>query len=354
MSLSNVIPLHVEPRSFGAADVVAALRAAGEETRLRILLLLRRGELTVSDLTEILSQSQPRISRHIKILIDAGLVHKHREGNWTSLRLADANPLAQTVLAALEHVSNGDPQRVLDRQRLEALKSMRERAAQAYFDHNAAAWREVRQLHVDEARVEEAMLELIGAGPFERLIDLGTGTGRILELLADRVRAGMGIDMNAQMLGYARARLEGLGHRHLQVRKGNLFQMPQTAGSADLITMHQVLHFLDQPGRAIEAARMMLRPGGRMVIVDFAPHSLEALRKVHKHLRLGLSSAEVERWLEDAGLALCEMRNLSPTDPKDKDRLTVSLWLARLPIDADGFGDGDIDGDSDGDAARGA
>lgn len=311
-------------------EVVAGLKAAADPTRLRILLLLASGELNVKDMTRVLGQSQPRVSRHVKLLGEAGLIDRVREGSWVFCRLAEGphGDLARTVVGS---IGADDPVYVRDRQRAEALKAEREGAAQAYFRTHADDWDRIRSLHVSEAEVEAAMRTALGPEPADLLLDLGTGTGRTLELFSELYGRGVGIDVNPSMLAYARAKLLREGLRHAQVRHGDIYNLSFADGVADAIVMHQVLHFLSDPGRAIREAARVLAPGGRLLIVDFAPHELEFLREQFAHERLGFSPAQVGQWLADAGLTLTRSRDLAPPAGRESGKLTVSLWLATRP-----------------------
>lgn len=321
--MSRVGELEVE-------ETVAGLKAAADPTRLRILLLLASGELNVKDLTRILGQSQPRISRHVKLLGEGGLIERVREGSWVFCRIAEG-PRGDLARAIVHSVNSHDPVYVRDRQRAEALKAEREGAAQAYFRTHAADWDRIRSLHVSEAEVEAAMREAIGDERAELLLDLGTGTGRTLELFSDIYDRGVGIDANQSMLAYARAKLRREGLQHAQVRQGDIYNLSFSDGAADAIVMHQVLHFLSDPGHAIREAARVLAPGGRLLIVDFAPHQLDFLRDEFAHERLGFSSAQVGQWLLDAGLVLTHSRDLAPPAGREAGKLTVSLWLAHRP-----------------------
>src|SRR5690554_2094575 len=311
-------------------EAVAGLKAAADQTRLRILLLLASGELNVKDLTRILGQSQPRISRHVKLLGEGGLIERVREGSWVFCRLADS-PSGDLARAIVQSVETTDPVYVRDLQRAEAIKAERAAAAQAYFRTHAADWDRIRALHIPEAEVETAMREALGEDRAELLLDLGTGTGRTLELFSGIFDRGVGIDVNQSMLAYARAKLGREGLEHAQVRHGDIYNLAFADGVADAIVMHQVLHFLSDPGRAIREAARVLAPGGRLLIVDFAPHQLEFLRDEFAHERLGFSSAQVGQWLGDAGLVLEQRRDLPPPAGREDGELTVSLWLASRP-----------------------
>ena len=316
----------MEPARIAMDTVIVALKAAGEVTRLRILALLGQTELTVKDLTAILGQSQPRISRHLKLLAEAGLIDRYPEGAWVFYRLTDgaaARRLAGDVFAL---VDTADPVLSRDRERLVAVKHEHAEAARRYFAENAVAWDTIRALHIADAAVEAAMLEALGNRPFDSLLDLGTGTGRLLEFLAPLYARAIGIDASADMLAVARANLDRTGVTRAQVRLGDIQHLPFVRNSFDVVTIHQVLHYLDEPERAIAEAARVLRPGGRLLIVDFAPHDLEFLRERHAHRRLGFARNVLRPWIETAGLSL---ESASDLPAGEGSRLTVTLWLAR-------------------------
>ncbi len=313
---------------ISASRLLAGLKAAGESTRLRLLALLAGGELNVKDLTRILGQSQPRISRHLKLLAEAGLIERFREGSWVYFRLADGGGRAALARHIVEVLDPQDPIAERDRARAEAVKRERAEAAQAYFRAHAAEWDRIRSLHLAEEQVEAAILRALGPGPFGLIVDLGTGTGRILELVADRARRAIGVDVNRHMLAYARAKLDHAGCTNCQVRQGDLFSLAFEDDAADGVILHQVLHFLDDPRLALREAARILAPGGTLVVVDFAPHDLEFLREDFAHRRLGIEAAQLGQWAAEAGLTLRQHRALKPERDAGQDKLTVSLWLA--------------------------
>jgi len=306
--------------------LLTALRAAGEGTRLRILALLHQAELSVKDLTAILGQSQPRISRHLKLLADAGLIDRYPEGAWVFYRLTEANPgrrLAEELLSA------ADPDDLVlarDYERLAQIKRDHAETAHRYFTEHAGEWDTIRALHVAEDAVEEAALRAVGSRLFDSLLDLGTGTGRMLELLHPLYSKAIGIDASASMLAVARANLDRAGISNAQVRLGDIYNLPLPRDSFDVVTVHQVLHFLDDPERALAEAARVLRPGGRLLIVDFAPHALEFLREDFAHRRLGFGRDQVEQWIAAPGLVLDSAIDLPAGD---SDKLKVTVWLAR-------------------------
>jgi ubiquinone/menaquinone biosynthesis C-methylase UbiE len=309
------------------AALTATLKAAGEATRLRLLVLIAEAELTVSDLTAILRQSQPRLSRHLRLLAEAGLVQRHREGSWAFFRLGEcgAADIARAVIARLDP---DDPIIARDRERLAAVRAARAAAAQNYFRRHAAEWDRIRKLHIADAAVEAAIRAALGDQPVRSLLDLGTGTGRMLELFAKDIESGLGLDLSLDMLALARARLDRAGLKHCSVRHGDIYDLALPRDSFDVVIVHQVLHFLDDSARALREAARVLRPGGRLLVVDFAPHDLEFLRVEHAHRRLGFAAETVRQWLEAAGLDLVRQQTLPP-GPEGK--IAVSLWLGRDP-----------------------
>jgi ArsR family transcriptional regulator len=315
-------------RSLSSATLVDILRASGEPTRLRLLLLLfAQGEFNVKDLTQLLGQSQPRLSRHLKLLTDAGLIERFQEGSSVFYRYAEAGANAPYLSPLLEALDMDDPHIARDLARADALRQDKNTAAQAYFETHAAAWDEIRKLHAPEAAVEAAMRDAMGEGPFDLLIDLGTGTGRILELFAGAASRAIGFDVNREMLAHARARLAGAGVHTAQLRLGDMVSLPVEDGIADAVIIHQVLHFLDEPAKAVAEAARLLKPSGRLMIVDFAPHAIEAMRDDYAHRRLGFERGTVEDWLRRSRAECRDYRTISAPDA-GAGKLTVSLWLA--------------------------
>lgn len=311
--------------------LLTSLKAAAEETRLRLLALCAHGELTVSELVQILGQSQPRVSRHLRLLCEAGLLDRFREGTYAFFRLAESGQGAPLARVLVDAIPADDPGLALDLERLETIKRARVEAAAAYFRENAARWDEIRSLHVPEREVEAALVRLLGDAPLGELLDVGTGTGRMLELLGPLATRAIGVDQSREMLAIARAKLEEAGLRHCQVRQSDMYQLPFPSASVDCVVIHQVLHFAEDPAEVLSEAARTLRPGGRLVVVDFAPHPLESLREHQAHRRLGFADAEIAGWCAAAGLKVSAPIHL-PGDP-----LTVTIWPATRP---DGTRDG--------------
>jgi ArsR family transcriptional regulator len=311
--------------------LLVGLRAAADASRVRLLAICAQGEWTVTELTQVLGQSQPRVSRHLKLLADAGLLERFREGSWVFYRRARTGTGARLARSLCRMLPTDDPELALDRQRLAAVRAARQEQAAQYFAAQADRWDEVRSLYVDDAKVEAALLGAFGEHPPRNLLDIGTGTGRVLQLFAPRVGFGLGIDLSREMLSVARANLDRTSLRNCQVRHGDMYHLPLPDGSFDAATMHNVLHFADDPGAALAEAARVLRPGGRLVVVDFARHELEFLRREHAHRRLGFTDAEMRGWFTAAGLIP------EPPVRLAGDALTVVVWGARRAgeIDSD-------------------
>src|SRR3954469_2119644 len=304
-------------------ELLGALRAAAEPSRLRLLVLCARGELTVTELAQILGQSQPRVSRHLKLLCDAGLLDRTREGSWVFYRLGSGKAVSSLSRYLVDACGEDDETISLDLQRLAAIKRQRAELAAAYFRENAADWRRIRSLYIDEAEVEAALAGIVAAFAPRDLLDIGTGTGRMLELLGPRVANALGIDQSREMLAIARVNIEQAGLSNCIVRLGDMYQLPLPDASFDAAVIHQVLHYADRPAACIAEAARVLRPGGGLIIVDFAPHALEFLRDEHAHRRLGFADDDIAGWCRAAGLELGQPHRLAG------DPLTVVIWTAR-------------------------
>ena len=310
-------------------DLVNALKAAGDLTRLRILLLLRQEELTVTELTSILLQSQPGISRHLKLLGTANLLRRFKEGSWVFYRVSD-DELASALTALVSGWSTTDRLFADDVQRLAQVREARVAKSAAFFKANAAQWERIRALHAPDKDVEAAIRRHLTREPIEYLLDGGAGTGRTLEMLAPHVKRAIGIDASADMLNIARERLIRAELTHCQVRLGDICRLPFADGTQtegfDAVVIHQVLHYLGDPRAAIVSAARVLRARGRLLVADFASHDLEFLRDEYAHRRLGFSDDEVTGWFKAAGLRLVGTDAVAPS-AATRGKLTVKLWM---------------------------
>lgn len=314
--------------------LLGALKALADPTRLTVLSVLEHRELSAGELTEVLGQSQPRVSRHLKLLTEAGVLERHQEGASAWFRVAREGTGAALAQSVLLLTDPSLPDLVRARERLERLRARRRAEASAYFETMADAWDGFSALHVSEAAIEARCVELLAGTRIRDLVDLGTGTGRMLSLMAPRCDRATGIDMSTEMLRVARSNLDRADLAHCRLRRGDLTDLRLPAGSADVAIAHHVLHFLDDPATAIAEAARILRPGGRLLIVDLAPHTLEALRAEQQHRRLGFGADEVRDWCLAAGFSEVTVEHLR-REPLDTDEhLTITLWLATRASDA--------------------
>jgi ArsR family transcriptional regulator len=302
--------------------LLAGLRAAGEPTRLRLLMLCAHAELSVTELTNILAQSQPRVSRHLKLLVEAGLLSRFREGSQVFYRLAEKGRAGHLARTLIDLLPLDDAELSRDLMRLEKIRQKKSAIAAAYFNENAADWNKIRALHVPEAQVEKLLLDVVGTQRISAFLDIGTGTGRMLELFASQIERGTGVDTSADMLAIARTRLEHERYKHIQIRKGDMYNMPIDDCTIDMATLHLVLHYSLEPASVIAEAARTLKPEGQLIIVDFASHQEEHLRTEHQHQRLGFSDREIDACIKHAGL------KTGPTHALAGDPLTVKLWQA--------------------------
>lgn len=317
--------------SQGSIQTVEMLRAAGEPTRLRILALLAIEELSVLELCRILDQSQPRVSRHLKLLAEAGLVDRFPDGAWVFYRLTAAAAGRRLVDSALDITDETDPVLRRDGDRLSEVTAERSAEAAAYFARNAARWDEIRALYAAEAKVEAAISRAAGEGDLGHLVDLGAGTGRMLTLLGGRASRAIGLDLSQQMLNIARVNVTRAGLQSCELRHGDIFATGLPTACADLVTVHQVLHYLGDPAAAVTEAARLVAPGGRLLIVDFAPHGHEFLRSQHQHRRLGFTDEEMLRWLESGGLTGSVQDSLPSVDGEG---LTIKIWTGTRPAES--------------------
>lgn len=308
------------------AELLTKLKALGEPTRLRIVTLLLRGELTVSEIMQVLGQSQPRVSRHLKLLADAGLCERYPEGGWVFYRLARSR-VGERLAALLEEMAGSDdPEIARDLARLNEVRRLRAETAQKYFEVAAEQWAKIRGLHFSEEAVEAGMLSAAGDRHFRLHLDVGTGTGRMLEIFADRADDGIGVDLSREMLTVARSKMSEAGLANRLVRQADATALPLETGSADLITVHQVLHYIVQPRRALAEWARVLAPGGLLLLADFETHGYEDFRAEYHHEHLGFDQAQLRGWLEEAGLKPVSVQPLQA--PADGGGLTVLICVA--------------------------
>ncbi|WP_294122991.1 metalloregulator ArsR/SmtB family transcription factor [Sphingomonas sp.] len=309
-------------------QLAALFQALADPTRLRILALLRAMELSVGELALLLGQSQPRVSRHVRILSDSGLIGRRKEGSWVYLQLADADR-TERLFELYDGVdSEAEQLFTADAARLEAVRADRAEAARRYFEVHAATWESIRSLHIADCEIERAIAGLLLERPLGTLLDIGTGTGRMLELFASDANNAIGIDRSSEMLRLARVKLEEAGISSASLRQGDMYALPLGDQSVDSIILHQVLHYAQQPGAAIVEAARVLSPGGRLLVIDFAQHDRAELKEQDAHLRLGFADDAMRGWFKSAGLELDRIERLGGGE------LTVILWRGVKAADA--------------------
>lgn len=303
--------------------ILDIFRALADPTRLRIVYLLRSMELAVGEIAQVVGQSQPRVSRHVRILVESGLAERRKEGSWVFLRLGQDHHIAP-LMRFLDGAELSDSEALwvkADLARLAAVRNDRAHAAERYFSEHAVEWDAIRSLHVPEAEVEAAMQQLLSDKKIGRLLDIGTGTGRMLQLFGGAADQAVAIDRSPDMLRVARAKLPEKGSDKYELLLGDFYALPLPDASTDTVILHQVLHYAQQPELVIEEAARVLSGNGRLLIADFAPHEREELRTSNAHARLGFSDDQMERWFEQAGFDMDDERTLAGGE------LTVKIWL---------------------------
>jgi ArsR family transcriptional regulator len=315
--------------------LLANLAALADPTRLRLLALAARGAFCVNDFCDILGQSQPRLSRHLKLLCEAGLLERSREGAsaWFVLAQGEGGALARDIL---KRAPDGDPLLAADRRGAARVLAERARAASEKFRREGADWDEMRALDLPADEVEDQLLRLLPPGRLGRLLDIGTGTGRLLEVLAPRISRGLGVDASRTMLALARVRLASAAYSHCSVRLADMYALPLPDGCFDLVLLQMVLHYAEAPEAAVAEARRVLAPGGRLIVVDLAPHRRAALIEQMAHRRLGFSDDDMQALLGRAGLlpaAPILAGAGGRTITRAEDLLQVRIWSAQAPAD---------------------
>jgi len=285
------------------------------------------GELSVKDLTQILSQSQPRISRHLKLLVKSGFIVRHAQGAWAYFAICQNSDKSRLVYSLLDSLDLFDEQLQKDKGQLKLLRQQQREQANKYFSLIAHEWDLIRAMHVSEKLVEDEIISFIGNKKYEMMIDLGTGTARMLELLRDSYALAIGVDSSREMINVARTKISDAQITNAQIRLGDILRLDEYEGVADFTIMHQVLHYFDDPYQVLYSAKQALKQNGEMLIVDFAPHKHEFLALEHEHRRLGFSLEQMQHWAKKSGFEIIQFKEIH--NKKDKNGLSVCLWLLK-------------------------
>ena len=312
-------------------DVIEILKAAGEDTRLRIIALLAQGELAAQEISNVLGQSQPRVSRHIKLLAEAGIIEKRAEGSWVFAKLSSEPKLLSIINPIINSIATDDQIILKDSIKLKDIRKAREIQAQNYFDTIAPEWESLRKLQQPEKIVEDTLISMVKNDKFDFHIDLGAGTGKILGLFSSQSKRSEGIDKSRSMLALARSRLDEINGANISIRMADIFNLPYEDNVADLVTIHQVLHYLDDARDAIKEAARVTKSNGILLIADFAPHQFEELREKHGHKRLGFDMHEIEKWCTEYGFDLIENK-LVGTEKSNNAKTLLNVHVLKFKM----------------------
>lgn len=307
-------------------DLLNIMRALADPTRLRIVFLMMRLELSVGELVQILGQSQPRVSRHVRILDEAGILERRKEGSWVFLRPGPV--LVKGRLAPLFAEADVSQAKAMQRDllKLDEVRTARTDMAAAYFAAHAAEWDSLRSLHVAESQVEAAIGQILESAPLGNVLDVGTGTGRMVELFATKAAHFVALDNSTEMLRLARAKLanlDGPTAAKVDIMLGDFNALPFEKAAFDTVLFHQVLHYAQDPEGVLAQAARVLAPNGRLMIVDFAAHDHEELRSVHAHARLGFADELIAKAFQANGVQIAHQATL------DGGALAVKIWMGQ-------------------------
>lgn len=301
------------------------LKALADPTRLQLLLLLGQSELTVQELTEILGMGQSRISRHLKILAEAGLVAVKRQGTWGYYRQGLDNPLFAEIWPALRNRLQANPAQLEFQRRLAAVLEGRRRRSADFFERHARQWDALASRVLPMANYRPA---LEAALPNCRLLlEVGLGTGGLLPVLRQRAERVVGVDQSQAMLQQASLRLARLQLDGVDLRLGEMTHLPLADAEADAVVLNMVLHHAPQPERVFRELARVVAPGGRVLVADLQRHEQEWVREDIADQWLGFEQAELRGWLESSGLEFEEYLPIAGTPGE----ASVFLLRARVP-----------------------
>ncbi|MBN2361287.1 MAG: metalloregulator ArsR/SmtB family transcription factor [Deltaproteobacteria bacterium] len=306
-------------------------KALADVSRLRLLRTLLSGRFSVNELVEIVAMGQSRVSRHLKLLCDAGLARVDREGTWAYYQAAaedDADTAA--LLALVQRRSEELPQAAEDQRRRQRCLEARRTRARRFHDQVAPRWSQLRRELLGNGVMSERILARLERSAV--VADLGCGAGEMLLPLARQARQVIGIDSSPAMLDQAQQALDGAGRgaqrpaRRVELRLGTLEHLPLADGEASAALLNLVLHHIADPPHALREARRALAPGGTLVLCDLARHGEEWMRDRYGDLWLGFSPAELERLLAQAGFRSIEIERYD-----ESPRAGILLAVAHAP-----------------------
>ncbi len=319
-------------QGLSLASLVEISKALGDEARLRILALIRNAEMSVKDICDILGQSQPRVSRHIKILADADLIKRTKEGAWLYCKLNRSGAIGYFITSYLDNVDDQDAVFASDLRRFETIVSQRIADADRFFEENAQEWDRIRELQIPDTLLDQEIQDHIGKEQIENLLDVGTGTGQMLEILHGRYQKATGIDMSSAMLRVARGRLAKLQTSNVSFQQLDILSIGKDLGQFDCVICHHVLHFIPNASEAIARMAECVKANGRLIIIDYLPHSIDFLAQDYHHMWNGFPPEEMAKWFSQNSLSLQHMQSYQAdlkSKKKQSDSLIVGLWVAQ-------------------------
>ncbi|HBA88778.1 MAG TPA: ArsR family transcriptional regulator [Geobacter sp.] len=276
------------------------LKALADPCRLRLVAVLLRAEFTVQELTQILAMGQSRISRHLKILTEAGVLSVKRQGTWSYYRVGDGNDFFRAIRPAVERELERLPERRDDLAAVALALEARRKRSLEFFDQHARSWDVLSRTLLPVPEYQERLLALVPS--VDTLLEIGVGTGALLPDLARRAHKVIGVDHSPAMLEEARRRVADDGNGAAELRLGEMTHLPLADGGAGCVVANMVLHHAADPQAVLAEIARVLKPQGTLVLADLARHEREWAREQLADQWLGFEVEELQGWLKGAGL----------------------------------------------------